>query len=97
MVDGHKGFAALLVDFENLYYFIKNSPTYKGYDTMELIVRLLQQLREHLEKVCMETTISLDAYADFERIEDNAQGDLYLPIGHNGVDSTSSPTATGPS
>lgn len=78
MVDGHKGFAALLVDFENLYYFIKNSVTYKGYDTMELIVRLLQQLRDHLEKVCMETTISLDAYADFERIEDNAQGDLYL-------------------
>lgn len=81
-MDVQKRFAALLVDFENIYYFIKNSPTYKGQNAMELIVGLIQKLREHLEAEHLESTISLDAYADFERIEDNAQGDLYL-LGFN--------------
>jgi uncharacterized LabA/DUF88 family protein len=71
-------FAALLVDFENLYYFIRNSPNYQNHDTMALIVRLIQDLREHLSKEYDEHTIILDAYADFERIEESAQGDLYL-------------------
>jgi uncharacterized LabA/DUF88 family protein len=78
MVDGEKRLAALLVDFENLYYFIKKSPGYKGHDTMEVIVRLIQQLRDYLDSEFTEATISLDAYADFEQIEENAQGDLYL-------------------
>jgi hypothetical protein len=74
-----KHFAALLVDFENLYYFIKNRPGYDGHDTMGVIVRLVQALRSHLETEYKKTTISLDAFADFERIEEEAQGDLYLP------------------
>src|SRR5450432_2120098 len=78
MVDGEKRLAALLVDFENLYYFIKKSPGYKGHDTMEVIVRLIQKLRDYLDSEFTEATISLDAYADFEQIEENAQGDLYL-------------------
>ncbi len=45
---------------------------------MQLIMGLIQSLRERLESAYGEITISLDAYADFERIEDNAQGDLYL-------------------
>ena len=72
------GLAALFVDFENVYYFIRNSPDHHNHDTMALIVRLIQDLREYLSKQCGEHTISLDAYADFERIEDTAQGDLYL-------------------
>jgi uncharacterized LabA/DUF88 family protein len=71
-------FAALLVDFENLYYFIRNRPDYQSHDTMALIVRLIQDLREHLINEYKEQTIILDAYADFERIEESAQGDLYL-------------------
>jgi uncharacterized LabA/DUF88 family protein len=70
--------AALLVDFENLYYFIRNSSNYQNHDTMALIVRLIQDLRDHLNKQYDEHTIILDAYADFERIEESAQGDLYL-------------------
>ena len=66
-MDDQKRFAALLVDFENLYYFIKNSPNYKSHDTMELTVRVIQELREYLDSEFMEATISLDAYADFEQ------------------------------
>jgi uncharacterized LabA/DUF88 family protein len=78
MENNQKHFAALLVDFENLYYFIKNRPGYDGHDTMAVIVRMIQQLRSHLESEYKEATISLDAYADFERIEEEAQKDLYL-------------------
>lgn len=80
--DHQKRFAALLIDFENLYYFMKNSPVFGSQDIMNLIVGLIQHLRTFLESEYGESTISLDAYADFERIEDNAQGDLYL-LGFN--------------
>lgn len=68
----------MLVDFENLYYFIRQQPNYRNLDAMQIIVELLQQLRQFLESEYQESTISLDAYADFERIDVEAQGALYL-------------------
>lgn len=69
--------AAIFVDFENVYYFLRNH-TSSRYDASDTVVDLIQRLRQHLVDKYDEQAISLDAYADFERIEENAQSALYL-------------------
>ncbi len=70
-------FAAVFLDFENIYYFFKNEFA----DPPELndhILELLRNLRAHLTEQFGLDSIILNAYADFERIESAPQGPLYL-------------------
>ncbi len=70
-------FAAILIDFENIYYYLRQrlSERQEGSD---VVAGLIQRLRRALMDRYNEEAISLDAYADFERIDENAQGALYL-------------------
>ncbi|HET8548704.1 MAG TPA: NYN domain-containing protein [Bryobacteraceae bacterium] len=69
--------ASVLVDFENVYYYFCSSGVEKD-NADDLTVALLRNLKVHLAEKYNEHAISLDAYADFERIEENVQGALYL-------------------
>jgi len=69
-------FAAVFLDFENIYYFFKNEFA----DPPELndhILEMLRNLRSHLGEMGLDSII-LNAYADFERIDSAPQGGLYL-------------------
>ena len=71
------GFAAVFLDFENIYYFFKNT----FFDPPELndhILDMLRNLREKLAKDYGLDCIVLNAYADFERLDSAPQGALYL-------------------
>lgn len=70
-------FAAVFIDFENTYYHLKNRFT-NGADPSDAVVQMIRTLRERLRDVRGEQAIMFHAYADFERIEENAQGQLYL-------------------
>jgi uncharacterized LabA/DUF88 family protein len=77
----HRSFAAIFLDFENVYYFLKNEFA----DPPELndhVLEILRNLRTHLEDNWELDSIILNAYADFERIGPGAgpgaQGALYL-------------------
>ncbi len=70
-------FAAVFLDFENVYYFLKNEFA----DPPELndhVLEILRNLRTHLAENWGLDSIILNAYADFERIGPGAQGALYL-------------------
>ena len=70
-------FAAVFLDFENVYYFFKNEFA----DPPEIndhILEMLRNLRAHLSEQFGLDSIILNAYADFERIESAPQGPLYL-------------------
>jgi uncharacterized LabA/DUF88 family protein len=69
--------AAFFIDFENVYYFLRNSPGIRE-EVSDLVVTLIERVRQHVAEAYQEAAISLDAYADFERIEENAQSALYL-------------------
>ena len=71
------GFAAVFLDFENVYYFFKN--TY--FDPPELndhILEMLRNLRQKLSASYNLDSIVLNAYADFERLDSSPQSALYL-------------------
>ncbi len=70
-------FAALFIDFENVYYFLKNRVV-SDHDPNDLVVRLIRELRNHLSATFGAECILNHAYADFERIQDGSQGALYL-------------------
>ena len=70
--------AAFFIDFENVYYFLKNSSNTNREDISDRVVSLIQRVRQYVMDMYQETAIGLDAYADFERIEENAQSALYL-------------------
>jgi uncharacterized LabA/DUF88 family protein len=70
--------AAFFIDYENVYYFLKNSHGTTREDVSDLVVTLIQRVRQHVLDAYQESAISLDAYADFERIEESAQSALYL-------------------
>jgi len=76
-MSGPKQLAAILIDFENIYYYLRPS-MYDSQDVSDVIASLVQRLRRHLMENYNEEAISLDAYADFERISESAQGALYL-------------------
>lgn len=76
-------FAAVFLDFENIYYFFKNH----FFDPPELndhVLELLRNLRQKLTEEYGLDCIVLNAYADFERLastseaESTPQGALYL-------------------
>jgi uncharacterized LabA/DUF88 family protein len=68
-------YAALFVDFENVYYHLKNQES--GRDPGDRVVQLIRGLREELQRRYEERVIINHAYADFEKI-DEVQGQLYL-------------------
>ncbi len=71
------GFAAVFLDFENVYYFLKNT----FFDPPELndhILELLRNLRQKLSADYSLDSIVLNAYADFERLDSSPQSALYL-------------------
>ena len=70
-------YSALFVDFENVYYFLKRN-TETPQDNSDLVSRMIRNLKDQLVKEYGENCIISHAYADFERIEENAQGALYL-------------------
>ncbi len=70
-------FAAVFLDFENVYYFFKNTffdPPGLNDHILELLRNLRQKLTDEFSMDC----IVLNAYADFERLETTPQGALYL-------------------
>lgn len=69
-------FASILIDFENVYYFLHNNTA--GADVSGVAMDMVRQLRQHLEEKYQEQAISLDAYADFDRINAEVLGPLYL-------------------
>ena len=71
------GFAAVFLDFENVYYFFKNT----FFDPPELndhILEMLRNLRQKLKEAYNLDSIVLNAYADFERLDSSPQSALYL-------------------
>lgn len=68
--------AAVLIDFENIYYFLKNLPD-PPRDVVDSIIEILTKLKRHL-LTTGERVLSMDAYADFDRIEETPQSQLYL-------------------
>jgi uncharacterized LabA/DUF88 family protein len=77
ITEQQRRFAAILIDFENIYYYLRQRPSDRQ-DYSDIVARLIQRLRQTLTERYNEDAISLDAYADFERIEEAAQGALYL-------------------
>jgi uncharacterized LabA/DUF88 family protein len=70
-------YAAIFVDYENVYYHLRN----KYADVLELsdfVVELLMNLQKHLEEKYGLRSIIQKAYADYERIKATPQGSLYL-------------------
>ena len=69
-------YAAIFIDFENVYYFLKNHfvdpPELNNY-----VLDMLRGLREKLTAQGLDCLISY-AYADFERLAVAPQGQLYL-------------------
>src|SRR4051812_42528344 len=74
---GPKKLAAILIDFENMYYYLRQNVS-AAQEISDVIAGLIQRLRRHMMEKYNEEAISLDAYADFERISESAQGALYL-------------------
>lgn len=70
--------AVVLIDFENIYYFLKNHPTHKILDCTDAIVEMITKMKKHLLTNYQEHVLSMDAYADFDRIDETPQRDLYL-------------------
>ncbi len=70
-------YAALYVDFENVYYALKKGLP-EGADACDVAVRLLRRLQNDLSQSKQAKVIMRHAYADFERIQENAQSALYL-------------------
>jgi len=71
------GYAAVLIDFENLYYHLVGQ--YVDHpDLADALFDLLRNLRSHLEDELHLQPIIQKAYADFERLKSTPQGSLYL-------------------
>ena len=70
-------YAAVFIDFENIYYFIKNHYL-DPQDPHDTAFELVRQLRETLKTQLGLDTLVMDAYADFDRIPTGPQGPLYL-------------------
>jgi uncharacterized LabA/DUF88 family protein len=70
-------YSALFIDFENVYYYLKQN-TETTQELSDIVARVVRNLKDDLVKKHRENSIIAHAYADFERIEENAQGALYL-------------------
>jgi uncharacterized LabA/DUF88 family protein len=70
-------YAAIFIDFENIYFTLKN-PFELDSEADHIVLELLTQLKKHVEERDSATVIVQRAYADFARTGDNQQRDLYL-------------------
>ena len=69
-------YAAVFIDFENVYYFLKNH-FHDPPDLNDYCLDIVRSLREQLSARGLDSLISY-AYADFERLATAPQGALYL-------------------
>lgn len=71
------GYAAIFVDFENVFYFLRNE--YGDLpDLTEYTLEILRNLRSYIENEYKLSPIVRYAYADFEKLNDAPLGSLYL-------------------
>jgi uncharacterized LabA/DUF88 family protein len=69
-------YAAVFIDFENVYYFLKNH-FHDPPDLNDYTLELVRKLRERLAEQGNDCLV-MNAYADFERMPSAPQGALYL-------------------
>jgi uncharacterized LabA/DUF88 family protein len=69
-------YAAVFIDFENVYYFLKNH-FHDPPDINDYTLEIVRKLREKLADEGLDCLV-LNAYADFERIPTAPQGAFYL-------------------
>lgn len=70
-------FAALFLDFENIYYYLREEFVDPP-NLNDAILELLRNLRNHLQEEFGLDCIISNAYADFERVGSTPQGALFL-------------------
>ena len=69
-------YAAVFIDFENVYYFLKNH-FHDPPDLNDYVLEMVRRLREKLLDQGLDSLV-INAYADFERLPSAPQGALYL-------------------
>jgi hypothetical protein len=69
-------YAAVFIDFENVYYFLKNH-FHDPPDLHDYVLDIVRKLREELSKKGLDCLV-INAYADFERLATAPQGAFYL-------------------
>ena len=72
-----RDFAAVFVDFENLYYFLLNEFLDPA-NLNDALLEALRKLRDRLNADFNADCIIINAYADFERLSASPQGQLFL-------------------
>ncbi|TDN37135.1 NYN domain-containing protein [Hymenobacter sp. UV11] len=70
-------YAAVFIDFENVYYFLKNHYL-DPQDPHDYALDLVRALRDSLKREQGLDSLVLNAYADFDKIPTGPQGPLYL-------------------
>jgi hypothetical protein len=70
-------YAAVFIDFENVYYFLKNHYL-DPQDPHDYALDLVRALRDALKRDQGLDSLVLNAYADFDKIPTGPQGPLYL-------------------
>lgn len=70
-------YAAVFIDFENVYYFLKNHYL-DPQDPHDYALDLVRSLRDTLKRELGLDSLVLYAYADFDRLPSGPQGPLYL-------------------
>ncbi|BCM92369.1 hypothetical protein IAD21_04248 [Abditibacteriota bacterium] len=70
-------FAALFLDFENIYYYLREEFVDPP-NLNDAILELIRNLRNHLQDQFGLDSIISNAYADFERVGSTPQGALFL-------------------
>ncbi|NML65044.1 NYN domain-containing protein [Hymenobacter sp. RP-2-7] len=74
---GAPAYAAVFIDFENVYYFLKNHYL-DPQDPHDYALDLLRSLRDTLKRDHGLESLVLNAYADFDKLPAGSQGPLYL-------------------
>jgi len=70
-------YAAVFIDFENVYYFLKNHYL-DPQDPHDYALDLVRALRDTLKRELGLDSLVLYAYADFDKLPSGPQGPLYL-------------------
>lgn len=70
-------YAALFIDFENLFYYLNNRID-ANQDPGDCVLRMIRRLQNEFQQTYGELCIVQHAYADFEKLDDSSQSDLYL-------------------
>jgi uncharacterized LabA/DUF88 family protein len=72
-----RSYAALFIDFENVFHYVRKR-TVDAERTQDIVLELIQELRKKLAAEFNMSCIVQYAYTDFEQIEVNAQGQMFL-------------------